>query len=95
MYHNGALGSALKVLARELNPSGPLTGLLLCPIVSAREKGDAVTMDELQDALRRFGGELATAMSAAADAASTNSPAKLMGALRMAASAADDLVRRL
>jgi len=54
-----------------------------------------MTMDELQNALRRFGGELATAMSAAADAARTDNPVSMMGALRQAESAADDLVRRL
>jgi hypothetical protein len=58
-----------------------------------------VTIDELQDASRRFGGRLATTMSAAADAARTNNPAKIIrlrcGALRQAESAADDLVRRL
>jgi hypothetical protein len=63
--------------------------------LSEGAKGDAVTIDELQDALRRFGGELATAMSAAADAARTNNPAKMMGALRQAEAAADDLVRRM
>jgi hypothetical protein len=61
-----------------------------------------MTMDELLSALRRFGGELATAMSAAADAARTDNPSKrtdnpskMIGALQQAESAADDLVRRL
>jgi hypothetical protein len=54
-----------------------------------------MTMDELQNALRRFASELATAMSAAADAARTNNPRKMSIALQQAESAADDLVRRL
>jgi hypothetical protein len=54
-----------------------------------------MTVDELQNALRKFAGELATAMSAAADAARTSDPSKMVVALQQAESAADDLVRRL
>jgi hypothetical protein len=41
------------------------------------------------------GGELATAMSAAAEAVRTGNPVRMMGTLQLAESAADDLVRRL
>jgi len=54
-----------------------------------------MTVDELQDALRRFRGDLATAMSDALEAARTANGDGMRLAIRVADVCANDLLNRM